>query len=229
MRRKCGKPSSPLRILFFGAQFADVFLRDGDWGHESWCSSLVSLCCFRLPRDTNCLDSKFKAIATDQRREAIESKNTWKVLDQSQKWKIQVNISDFSISVISKKKSENYGQKVWKKCQKQICEGVLQRVLATRREIGEIASDLHTWAHPPRPNLRKKIERENILSKTQWCLQNWRKKHYYASEGPAYIYSYKLLYIFLQQFKLGKVKVTEKSHNEIFKRSVAAPLQFSAN
>ena len=26
MRRKCGKPSSPLRILFFGAQFADVFL-----------------------------------------------------------------------------------------------------------------------------------------------------------------------------------------------------------
>ena len=49
----------------------------------------------------------------------------------------------------------NYGQKVWKKCQKQICEGVLQRVLATRREIGEIASDLHTWAHPPLPNLRK--------------------------------------------------------------------------
>ena len=224
-------PSSPfpLRIIFFRAQFADVFLRDGDWGHESWCSSLVSLCCFRLPRDTNCLDSKFKAIATDQRREAIESKNTWKVLDQSQKWKIQVNISDFSISVISKKKSENYGQKVWKKCQKQICEGVLQRVLATRREIGEIASDLHTWAHPPLPNLRKKIERENILSKTQWCLQNWQKKHYYASEGPAYIYSYKLLYIFLQQFKLGKVKVTEKSHNEIFKRSVAAPLQFSVN
>ena len=176
MRRKCGKPSSPLRILFFGAQFADVFLRDGDWGHESWCSSLVSLCCFRLPRDTNCLDSKFKAIATDQRREAIESKNTWKVLDQSQKWKIQVNISDFSISVISKKKSENYGQKVWKKCQKQICEGVLQRVLATRREIGEIASDLHTWAHPTPPQSAQKIEMENILSKTQWCLQNWQKK-----------------------------------------------------
>ena len=228
MRRKCGKPSSPLRILFFGAQFADVFLRDGDWGHESWCSSLVSLCCFRLPRDTNCLDSKFKAIATDQRREAIESKNTWKVLDQSQKWKIQVNISDFSISVISKKKSENYGQKVWKKCQKQICEGVLQRVLATRREIGEIASDLHTWAHPPPQSAQKNWKGKHFVENTM-VFAKLTKKHYYASEGPAYIYSYKLLYIFLQQFKLGKVKVTEKSHNEIFKRSVAAPLQFSVN
>ena len=61
----------------------------------------------------------------------------------------------------------NYGQKVWKKCQKQICEGVLQRVLAIRREIGEIASDLHTWAHPPHPpQSAQKIEMENILSKT---------------------------------------------------------------
>ena len=71
----------------------------------------------------------------------------------------------------------NYGQKVWKKCQKQICEGVLQRVLATRREIGEIASDLHTWAHPPPlPNLRKKLKWKTFCRKLtllgQWCLQN---------------------------------------------------------
>ena len=72
----------------------------------------------------------------------------------------------------------NYGQKVWKKCQKQICEGVLQRVLATRREIGEIASDLHTWAHPPPPlpNLPKKLKWKTFCRKLtllgQWCFQN---------------------------------------------------------
>ena len=199
MRRKCGKPSSPLRILFFGAQFADVFLRDGDWGHESWCSSLVSLCCFRLPRDTNCLDSKFKAIATDQRREAIESKNTWKVLDQSQKWKIQVNISDFSISVISKKKSENYGQKVWKKCQKQICEGVLQRVLATRREIGEIASDLHTWAHPllPSPICAKKLKGKTFCRKHNGVCKIDKKNIIMLPKGlPIYIHTNYYIFFF---------------------------------
>ena len=69
----------------------------------------------------------------------------------------------------------NYGQKVWKKCQKQICEGVLQRVLATRREIGEIASDLHTWAHPP-PQSAQKLKWKTCCRKLtllgQWCLQN---------------------------------------------------------
>ena len=70
----------------------------------------------------------------------------------------------------------NYGQKVWKKCQKQICEGVLQRVLATRREIGEIASDLHTWAHPPPPQSAQKLKWKTFCRKLtllgQWCLQN---------------------------------------------------------
>ena len=87
------------------------------------------------------------------------------------------------------KKSENYGQKVWKKCQKQICEGVLQRVLATRREIGEIASDLHTWAHPTPPQSAPKNWKGKHFVENTMVFAKLTKKHYYASVGPAYIFA----------------------------------------
>ena len=159
---------------------------------------------------------------------------SWKLLDQPEKWKIQVNISDFPLCVISKK-SGTMVRKSGKSAKSKFAKVSSSGCWPPGVRLGKLHQIyIHGHILPPPANLRKKLKWKTFCRKLtllgQWCFQNWQnKKHSYACVGPAYIHSHKLSYIFFQQFKLGEVKVSEKSHNEIFKRSVAAPLQFPVN